>query len=51
MLSDDSESELLSVLAEDAELFELAELSDLCNCVGFATAKVIHMLVINSQVL
>lgn len=41
MLSDDSESELLSVLAEDAELFELAELSDLCNCVGFATGLLV----------
>lgn len=40
MLSDDSESELLSELPEDAEppeLFELAELSDFCGCTGFAT--------------
>lgn len=40
MLSDDSESVLLSVLPEDAdppELFELAELSDFCGCVGFVT--------------
>lgn len=39
ILSDDSESELLSELAEDAELFELAELSDLCSCAGFVTAN------------
>ena len=41
MLSDDSESVLLSVLPEDAEppeLFELAELSDFCGCAGFVTS-------------
>jgi len=39
-LSDDSESELLSELPEDAEppeLFELTELSDFCGCTGFVT--------------
>lgn len=50
ILSDDSESELLSELAEDAELFELAELSDLCSCcVGFATVKK-YMLMTISQI-
>jgi len=40
MLSDDSESELVSELPEDAEppeLFELAELSDFCGCTDFVT--------------
>lgn len=44
ILSDDSESVLLSVLPEDAEppeLFELAELSDFCGCAGFVTSLLV----------
>lgn len=49
-LSDDSESELLSELPEDAEppeLFELAELSDFCGCTGFATIGNVTKTVLN----